>query len=241
MAEVILLKPDLILLGGARWLHEAALAETKTIPIIAPFGEDPVAAGLIASLARPGGNLTGVTRNTGPDFYGKALGLLLEASPGIKRPAFLAPKEAILAFNATFQPSGMTIVSAQADTTEQIDGAMAMILRERADALLVPSGPIFLQRAERIGEFAGANKLPGIFGMRQSAEAGGLMSYGPSIMALYRQMAAQADRILRGARPEDIPTEQPITFELIINLKAAKALGIAMPPTLLASADEVIE
>jgi putative ABC transport system substrate-binding protein len=241
LAEIILLKPDLIMLGGARWLHETALVETRTIPIIAPFGEDPVAAGLIASLARPGGNLTGVTRTAGPDFYSKALGLLLEASPGIKRPAFLAPSEAILAFRATFRPSGITIVSAQADTTEQIDDALASILREGVDALLVPSGPIFLQRAEQIGKFAEANKLPGIFGMRQSAEAGGLMSYGPSIIALYRQMAAQADRILRGARPEDIPTEQPTTFELILNLRAAKALGITIPPTLLAIADELLE
>jgi putative ABC transport system substrate-binding protein len=241
MAEVVLLKPDLILLGGARWLHEAALAETKTIPIVAPFGEDPISAGLIASLARPGGNLTGVTRTAGPEFYSKALGLLLEASPSIKRPAFLAPSEAILAFSGTFRPSGIEIVSAQADTTAQIDGALASILREGADALLVPSGPAFLQKAEQIGKFAEVNKLPGIFGMRQSAEAGGLMSYGPSIIAVYRQMAGQVDRILRGARPQDIPTEQPTTFELIINLKAAKTLGIAMPPTLLASADEVIE
>ena len=241
MAEVALFKPDLILLGGARWLHEAALAETKVIPIVAPFGEDPVSAGLIASLARPGGNLTGVTRTAGPEFYSKALGLLLEASPSIKRPAFLAPSEAILAFSGTFRPSGIAIVSAQADTTEQIDGALASILREGADALLVPSGPAFLQKAEQIGKFAEANKLPGIFGMRQSAEAGGLMSYGPSIIALYRQMAGQVDRILRGALPQDIPTEQPTTFELIINLRAAKILGIAMPPTLLATADEVIE
>ena len=110
--------------------------------------------------------------------------------------------------------------------SEQLDAGFASIARERADALLVPSGPIFLLNAKRIAEFATENKLPGLFGMRQSVEAGGLMSYGPSIMVLYRQMARQVDRILNGARPEDIPTERPTTFELVINAKAATTLGL---------------
>ncbi len=241
LAEVVARAPDVIVLGGARWLHEAALWATRTIPIVAPFGEDPVAAGLISSLARPGGNLTGVTRTTGPDFYSKALELLREAAPGIARPAFLAPREALVAFQAAPHPAGITIVPAQADTSEHLDAAFEIIQRERADALLVPSGPIFLLNAKRIGAFAADGRLPGSFGMRQSVEAGGLMSYGPSISALYVQMARQVDRILKGARPADTPTEQPTTFELVINLKAAKALGLTIPPTLLALADEVIE
>ena len=200
-----------------------------------------MAAGLIASLARPGGNLTGVTRTTGAEFYGKALGLLLEAAPTTTRPAFLAPGEALSAYKNTVRSPGITIVSAQADTAEQIGSACATILAERADGLLLPSGPIFLLNAKRIAKFAAENRLPGLFGMRQSAEAGGLMSYGPSIMGLYRQLAAQADRVLRGARPEDIPTELPTKFELVVNLKAARALGLSVPVTLLASADEVIE
>jgi putative ABC transport system substrate-binding protein len=241
LAEVVSRKPNLIMLGGARWLHDAALTETRTIPIITPFGEDPVAAGLIASLARPGGNLTGVTRTTGAELYSKALGLLLEAAPTATRPAFLAPREALVAYQTIVRPPGITIVSAQADTAEQIGSAFATVLAERADSLLVPSGPIFLLNARRIAQFAAENGLPGLFGMRQSAEAGGLMSYGPSIVGLYRQLAVQADRILRGARPEDIPTEQPTKFELVVNLKAAKGLGLSLPATLLASADEVIE
>ena len=241
LTKVIARGPDVIILGGARWLHEAALRATRTTPIVASFGEDPVAAGLISSLAQPGGNLTGVTRTTGPDFYSKALDLLRQAAPGITRVAFLAPQEALVAHQAVTRPAGITIISAPADISEQLDAAFENIRRERADALLVPSGPIFLLNAQRIAAFAADSKLPGLFGMRQSVEAGGLMSYGPSISALYLQMARQVDRILKGARPEDIPTEQPTTFELVINVKAAKALGLTIPPTLLTLADEVTE
>jgi putative ABC transport system substrate-binding protein len=241
LAEVVANRPDVIMLGGARWLHEAALRATRTIPIVAPFGEDPVAAGLISSLARPGGNLTGVTRTPGPEFYGKAIEFLREVAPNIRRLAFLAPREAQDAFQEVGQQAGIAIIPISADVSEQLDAAFASIRRERVDALLVPSGPIFLQNARRIAAFAAESKLPGLFGMRQSVEAGGLMSYGPSIMVLYRQMARQVDRILNGARPEDIPTERPTTFELVINAKAAAALGLAIPPTLLMLADEVIE
>ena len=241
LAEVVARRPDVILLGGARWMHEAALRATRTIPIVASFGEDPVAAGLISSLARPGGNLTGVTRATGPEFYGKASQFLRDAAPGIRRLAFLAPRETLDAFQAIAPSVGITVVPVQADTSEQLDASLANILREGADALLVPSGPIFLQHAKRIAAFAVENKLPALFGMRQSAEAGGLMSYGPSIVVLYRQMARQVDRVLKGVRPEDIPTERPTTFELVFNAKAATALGLAIPPALLVLADEVIE
>ena len=241
LAEVVARRPDVILLGGAQWLHEAAVRATRTIPIVAPFGEDPVAAGLISSLARPGGNLTGVTRVTGPEFYGKASQFLRDAAPGIRRLAFLAPSETLDAFQAIAPSVGITVVPVRVDNSEQLDASLATILRERADALLVPSGPIFLQHAKRIAAFAVENKLPALFGMRQSAEAGGLMSYGPSIVVLYRQMARQVDRILKGVRPEDIPTERPTTFELVINAKAATALGLAIPPGLLVLADEVVE
>jgi ABC-type uncharacterized transport system substrate-binding protein len=241
LAEVVTRNPDVIMVGGARWLHEAALRATRTIPIVASFGEDPVAAGLISSLARPGGNLTGVTRAPGPEFYGKAFQFLRDAAPGVKRPAFLAPREALDAFQTVASSVGITMIPALADNSDQLDASFANILRARADALLVPSGPIFLQHAKRIAAFAVENKLPGLFGMRQSAEAGGLMSYGPSIMVAYRQMARQVDRILKGARPEDVPAELPTTFELVINAKAATALGLTIPPGLLVLADEVIE
>jgi putative ABC transport system substrate-binding protein len=239
--EVVARGPDVILLGGARWLHEAALRATRTIPLVAPFGEDPIAAGLISSLAQPGGNLTGVTRTTGTDFYGKAIQLLREAAPEIARLAFLAPQEALNSYQALAPPAGLTIIPAQADISEQLNAAFEKIRRERAEALLVPSGPIFLVNAKRIAAFAADSKLPAMFGMRQSAEAGGLMSYGPSISALYVQMARQVDRILKGANPKDIPTEQPTTFELVINVKAAKGLDLTIPHSLLTLADEVIE
>jgi putative ABC transport system substrate-binding protein len=241
LAELVEQKPDVIMVGGARWLHEAALHATRTIPIVASFGEDPVSDGLISSLARPGGNLTGVTRTPGPEFYGKALEFLKEIAPGIARPAFLAPREALGAIVTVARPAGTTVISVPVDATDQLDVAFANILRERADGLLAPSGPIFLQNAKRIATFAIENNLPALFGMRQSVEAGGLMSYGPSIMVLYRQMARQVDSILKGARPEDLPTERPTTFELVINAKAALALGLRIPPPLLVLADEVIE
>src|SRR4051794_17051276 len=179
LAEVVARRPDVILLGGARWLHEAALRATNTIPLVTPFGEDPVAAGLISSLARPGGNLTGVTRVTGPEFYGKASQFLRDAAPGIRRLAFLAPSETLDAFQAIAPSVGITVLPVRVDNSEQLDASLATILRERADALLVPSGPVFLQHARRLAAFAVQNKLPALFGMRQSAEAGGLMSYGP--------------------------------------------------------------
>ena len=241
LAEVVTRNPDVIMLGGARWLHEAALRATRTIPLVASFGEDPVAAGLISSLARPGGNLTGVTRAPGPEFYGKAFQFLRDAAPGIKRLAFLAPREALGRFSDSRCFCRHHDHSSLADNSDQLDEAFANILRERADALLVPSGPVFLLHAKRIAAFAVENKLPGLFGMRQSVEAGGLMSYGPSIIVAYRQMARQVDRILKGARPEDVPAELPTTFELVINAKAAAALGLTIPPALLVLADEVIE
>jgi putative ABC transport system substrate-binding protein len=145
------------------------------------------------------------------------------------------------AYWRTRQPAGITVIAAPVDRPEQLDDAFATILTKRADALLVPSGPIFLLHAQRIAALAIDNRLPAVFGMRQSAEFGGLMSYGPSIVGLYVQMAGQADRVLKGTRPADIPTEQPTTFELVINLKAAKGLGLELPATLLAGADEVIE
>jgi putative ABC transport system substrate-binding protein len=241
LAEIVPQRPDVILLGGARWLHEAAARATRTIPLVAPFGEDPVADGLIASLARPGGNLTGVTRTPGPEFYGKAIEFLREVAPRTKRLAFLAPREALSAFEAIAKPADTIVIPIPVDTTDQLDAGFGSIVQHKADALLVPSGPVFLQNARRIAAFATEHGLPGLFGMRQSVEAGGLMSYGPSIVVLYRQMARQVDRILRGARPEDIPTERPTTFELVINARTAARLGLAIPPTLQVLADEVIE
>ena len=201
LAEVVARRPDVILLGGARWLHEAALRATRTIPIVAPFGEDPVPAGLISSLARPGGNLTGVTRATGPEFYGKASQFLRDAAPDIRRLAFLAPRETLDAFQAVAPSVNITVIPVQVDTSEQLDASFRVTSCANGLTQCRCQASNFLQHAKRIAEFAVENKLPALFGMRQSAEAGGLMSYGPSIVVLYRQMARQVDRILKGVHP----------------------------------------
>ena len=148
LAEVVARRPDVILLGGARWLHEAALRATNTIPLVTPFGEDPVAAGLISSLARPGGNLTGVTRTTGPEFYAKAFQFLRDIAPGVTRLAFLAPREALDAFQTVAASAGITVIPVQVDTSEQLDAAFSNILRERADALVGAERSDFLTACE---------------------------------------------------------------------------------------------
>lgn len=232
---------DVIFVGGTSWLVPAAQAATQTVPIVALFGEDPVAAGLIASLARPGGNLTGATRTTGPEIYGKWLQLLRELAPGSSRTAFLAPKEVLEAFRHVARPAGLTVLPVQVDVAGQLDAAFAVVLREGADSLMVPSGPQFHVNRQRIAAFAAEQKLPALYAIRDTVDAGGLMSYGPSVPAQFRHVARTVDRLFKGANPADLPVERPTTFELVINAKTAKVLGLAIPPNLLARADEVIE
>ena len=232
---------DVIFVGGTSWLVPAAQAATQTVPIVALFGEDPVAAGLIASLARPGGNLTGATRTTGPEIYGKWLQLLRELAPGSSRTAFLASKEVLEAFRHVARPVGMTVLPVQVDVADQLDAAFAVVLREGADSLMVPSGPQFHVNRQRIAAFAAEQKLPALYAIRDTVDAGGLMSYGPSVPAQFRHVARTVDSLLKGARPGDLPLEQPTRFELVINARAAAALGLTIPPLLFAQADEVIE
>ena len=228
-------------LGGTSWLHSGAHAATKTVPLVAMFAGDPVADGFVKSLARPGGNITGVTRTVGPDLYGKWLELLKEFAPSVARTAFLTPGETLEVIRRVARPSGVTVLPIQVNVPGDLDAAFATILRERADSLVVPTGPQFYFSAQRIAAFAAERRLPGLYAIRDVVEAGGTMSYGPSVLAQFRQAAKYVDRILRGAKPAELPVEQPTTFELVINAKAAKALGLLIPPTLLASADEVIE
>ena len=232
---------DVIALGGARWLHEAALAATRTIPIVALFSEDPVAAGRIASLARPGGNLTGVVQATGPEFFAKRLQLLLELAPRATRVAFLAPSGVLEQFRSVAPPGGVTIVPVEIDVATQFDAAFATILRERADALMVGGSAVMYGNAERLVAFAAANRLPAMHAFREAVDGGGLMSYATNVPGIFRQMARLTARFLEGARPGDIPAELPVKFELVINLKTAAALGLAVPPSIMARADEVIE
>jgi putative ABC transport system substrate-binding protein len=240
-AELLGRGVDVIVLGGARWLHDAALRATHTIPIITLFQDDPVASGLIASLARPGGNLTGVAQTTGPELFGKRLALLKEIAPSIARIAFLAPRGVLEQDSGLPRPVGVTLVPIQVDFGEQLEGALATVLRERADALMVAGSAVTYENGQRLVAFASESRLPTIYPFREAVEAGGVMSYGTSIPYIFRQLARLSDRVLKGAKPADLPVEQPTKFELAINLKTAKALGLTVPLIMQMTADEVIE
>ena len=167
--------------------------------------------------------------------------MLRELAPNMIRPAFLAQRETLAGFAAVARPKGMTVIPVEVDVPEQFEQAFAKVQREGADGLLAASGPPFLPFAARVAAFALERRLPASFGHRESVDAGGLMMYGPNLPALFRQMTRLVDHILKGAKASDLPTEQPTTFDLILNAKTAKILGLTMPPTLLALADEVIE
>lgn len=240
-AELLARGVDVFMVAGARWLQDAARQATRTIPIVTHFPEDPVADGLISSLASPGGNLTGVTSVASPEFYSKQLQLLQEVAPRIARVAFIGPRGVLDKFRAVERPAGLTVSAVQVDDPAQYGEAFATILRERADALMVSSGPLNYNHARDIAAFAADNRLPAIYAVREAAGAGGLISYGTNIPGVFRQAARLADRFLKGAKAGDIPAEQAATFEMAINAKAAKALGLTIPPSLLALADEVLE
>jgi putative ABC transport system substrate-binding protein len=241
IAELVARGVDVIFLGGTSWLHTAAHAATKTTPLVALFSVDPVAAGLIASLARPGGNMTGITRTAGPELYGKWFQLLQELAPHVARTAFLADREALDAFRNVARPAGIAVIPMQVDVAGEVDAALAAILCERADSMVITTGPQFYLNIRRLAAFAAEHRLPALYAIRDVVEAGGLMSYGPSVDEQFRQVARYVDKILKGAKPADLPVEQPTKFELVINAKAAAALGLTIPPTLLALAGEAIE
>jgi len=240
-AELLARGVDVIALSGARWLHDAALNATRTIPLVTIFQDDPVAAGLIASLARPGGNLTGVAQTTGPEFFRKRLQLLKEFAPRVSRAAFLGPRGVLEQDRHVAATVGVTVFPVQVDIAEQLDAAFDRIRQERADGLMVAGSAITYVYRDRIVAFSAENRLPAMHAFREAVETGGLISYGTSIPGIYRQMARLTDRILKGSRPQDLPTEQATIFELVINAKTAKILGLVVPPTMLALADEVIE
>lgn len=240
-AEVTAAGADVVFLGGASWIHAAARQNVPATPLVAMFADDPVAAGYASSLARPGGRFTGVTRHAGPELYGKWLELLRELAPGISRTAFLAPGGTLQDVRRTALPAGASVVPLRVEDAAQIDEAFAAIERERADSVMVATGPLFHAHAGRIAAFATERRLPSLSAIREIAAAGGLVSYGPDVQAQFRQAARHVDQILKGVEPGDLPIEQPTKFELVLNLKAAKALGISVPPALLLRADEVIE
>jgi putative ABC transport system substrate-binding protein len=245
IAELIALKVDLIVAAGT----PASLAvkkATTSVPLVMVAVGDPVATGLVASLGRPGGNITGLT-SIAEALEGKRLELLREVIPKLSHVAvFWNPvnpvfKRALDELQAAAAVLRMKVLSLGVRTPEELDAAFAAIVRERPGALLVLADRLFLHHRARIMDFAAKHRLPGVHAYRELVEAGGLMSYGPSYAGMHRRAAYFVDRILKGAKPGDLPVEQPTKFELVINLKTAKALGLTIPPSLLGRADEVIQ
>jgi putative tryptophan/tyrosine transport system substrate-binding protein len=244
-AEMVRLKVDIIIV----FTTPAALAAkraTTTIPIVFPNAIDPIGTGLVASLAHPGGNVTGGAILTG-EMAAKRLELLKEVVAGLSRTAVVwnsANPANALAWGETQGAArvlGVTLQAHEVRGPNDFAEAFARIARERPDAILVLEDALTLQHRKEIGDFATRERLPGVFTLKELAEAGGLMSYGPRFPDMYRRAATYVDKILKGANPADLPVEQATKFELVINLKTAKALGLTIPASLLARADEVIE
>ena len=246
-AELVRLKVDIILVTGSVRLMQAAKNATKTIPIVMMGGEiDPVEAGFVESLARPGGNVTGVT-NLVAELGGKCLELLKEAVPKLARVAVLynpdypgsvfALKEVL---PAAARALGLTVRSWEVLGTNGFEKVFAALSKERPDGLYVLGGPLMRANQKRIADFALKSRLPSMNFYRDSVDAGGLMYYGADLAASYGRVAYYVDRILKGAKPADLPVEQPTKFEFVINLKTAKQIGLTIPPDVLARATKII-
>jgi putative ABC transport system substrate-binding protein len=245
-AELVRLKPDVIVTTGTPGAFAAKHA-TKTIPVVMASAGDPVRSGLVASLAHPGGNVTGMTV-LGPELEGKRLGLLKQAVPRISRVAVLwnSANPAIRFYYEETQKAASVLhltldPVVEVRRADDFEGAFATITKGRPDALVVLADRLLLAHRGRIVEFAVARRLPGMYAYREYADAGGLMAYSPSNIELFRSAAQYVDKILKGAKPQDLPVQEPSKFELVINLKAAKALRLTIPPSLLQRADQVIE
>jgi len=242
-AEFVRLKVDVILTSGG--VLPAAKQATSTIPIVFAVANDPVGAGFVSSLARPGGNITGLSLQT-TDLAAKRLELLREVVPGIRRLGVLAnignaaAVPEIDEVQAAARILGLDVAMFEMRLPEDIASAFAAF-KSGAEAIYVCTDPLVLAHRARINTLALAARLPTIYGPREHVEAGGLMSYGANFPDLFRRAADLVDKILRGAKPGDIPVEQPTKFDLVVNLTTAKALGLEIPPSLLARADEVIE
>jgi putative tryptophan/tyrosine transport system substrate-binding protein len=244
-AELVELNPDVIITGGGDFMAQALQRLTKTVPIISPYGDDPVGAGLVGSLAHPGGNVTGFVAYTDSEFETKRLQLLKEALPGVARVAYLAMKQVWESPTGkqaqhAARMLGLTLTHVE-HAPDNYSDAFALIVRDRPDALLVAYHPVNYANRQLIVEFAAMQRIPAMYPYREAVMSGGLMSYSVSTTDLFRRAAGLVDKILKGAKPADIPVERPTKLELWINFKTAKILGLEIPDKLVALADNVIE
>jgi len=247
--ELVALKVDVIVTEGGTVGALAAKHATRTVPIVFTAVGDPVSERLVTSLPRPGGNVTGLS-TVSPELVGKSLELLKQAVPGVSGVAFLlkpdampdrARKERLEAADVAARALGVRLQVVEARGPEDFDRAFSDMTRARAGALAVLGTPVFNRERRRLVDLAAKHRLPAVYSFRLYVEAGGLMSYGPDLPDMFRRSATYVDKILKGARPGDLPVEQPTKFELVINLKTAKALGLTIPPSVLARADQVVE
>jgi putative ABC transport system substrate-binding protein len=245
-AELVREKVDIIVAVNSPSVAAAKQA-TRTIPIVMPLSSDPVGDGLVASLARPGGNITGLSMMT-PDAGQKRLQLLREVAPKLSRPIAVIWNPDYVGMAARFRQAqgaapavGMGVRSVEVRDSRELESALDALERERPDALLLLADPLTTSQRLRIVEFAALQRVPAIYETSAFVDAGGLMSYGPNVDELVRRSATYVDKILKGAKPADLPIEQPTKFELVVNLKTAKALGITIPQAVLVQADRVVD
>jgi putative ABC transport system substrate-binding protein len=244
-AELVSLKVDVITAAGTL-APLAAKRATSTIPIVMTSAGDPLGSGLVASLARPGGNVTGLSLMA-PELGGKRLELLKEILPGLSRVAIVwnaANPYSALVFKQTEQAAQtlrIQVQSLEVRNPSDLDAALDAAKRQHASALITVEDPLTVNYRQQITDFATKNRLPAIYGLREFADAGGLIAYGAHISDLLRRSAGYVDKILKGAKPADLPVEQPTKFEIVVNMKAAKSISLSIPETILVRADEVIE
>jgi putative ABC transport system substrate-binding protein len=244
-AELVNLRVDVIVIQGTP-ASLAAKKATSTIPLVFAANSDPVGVGVVASLARPGGNITG-TSLMASELSAKRLELLHAVAPGLARIAILwdssNPGMALRVQETEIaaRQSRVVLRSAGPRNADELEAALAELASQRPDALLVTVEPFTRRHLARILEFCGVHRIPSMFEESSYVEAGGLMSYGPDLLEIFRRSAIYVDRILKGAKPADLPVEQPTKFELVINMRTAKALGLTMPPSILLRADRLLE
>jgi putative ABC transport system substrate-binding protein len=247
-AELVALKVDVIVVGATPQALAARQA-TRTLPIVFAAAGDPVGSGLVTSLARPGGNVTG-SSVLAPELIGKCLEQLTQAVPGISRVAVLwqpgvlperTDKDMLKGADVAARALGVRLQLVEARGPDDFDRAFSDMTRARAGALTALPSVMFFNERRRLVDLAAKNRLPAVYQVREFVDAGGLMAYGPNAADMYRRAATYVDKILKGAKPADLPVEQPTKFELVINLKTAKALGLTIPQSVLGRADEVIQ